>query len=77
MKISDEEYLEKYQKIYGNLTEEEKAEVLKNYHSLLKMTLDEQSELIEALKDVASKIDIIEKALKEDDPSFGALDDLQ
>ena len=33
--------------------------------------------LIEALKDVASKIDIIEKALKEDNPSFGALDDLQ
>lgn len=56
MKMSDEEYLEKYQKIYGNLTEEEK---------------------VEALKDVASKIDIIEKALKEDDPSFGALDDLQ
>lgn len=77
MKMSDEEYLEKYQKIYGNLTEEQKEEVLKNYHSLLKMTLEEQSELIEALKDVASKIDIIEKALKEDDASFGALDDLQ
>ena len=42
MKMSDEEYLEKYQKIYGNLTEEEKIE-----------------------------------ALKEDDASFGALDDLQ
>lgn len=77
MKMSDEEYLEKYQKIYGNLTEEEKVEALKEYHSLLKMTLEEQSELIEALKDVASKIDIIEKALKEDDPSFGALDDLR
>ena len=56
MKMSDEEYLEKYQKIYGNLTEEQKTE---------------------ALKDVASKIDIIEKALKEDVQSFGALDDLQ
>ena len=75
--ISDEEYLEKYQKAYGNLSEEQKEEVLKNYHSLLKMTLEEQSELIEELKDVASKIDIIEKALKEDDASFGALDDLQ
>ena len=75
--MSDEEYLEKYQKIYGNLSEEQKEEILKNYHSLLKMTLEEQSELIEALKDVASKIDIIEKALKEDDASFGALDDLQ
>ena len=78
MKMPDEEYLEKYQKIYGiSSEEEEKIEVLKNYHSLLKMTLEEQSELIEALKDVSSKIDIIEKALKEDDPSFGALDDLQ
>ena len=75
--MSDEEYLEKYQNTYGISSEEEKTEVLKNYHSLLKMTLEEQSELIEALKDVASKIDIIEKALKEDDPSFGALDDLQ
>jgi len=75
--MPDEEYLEKYQKAYGISSEEEKIEVLKNYHSLLKMTLEEQSELIEALKDVASKIDIIEKALKEDDPSFGALDDLQ
>ena len=75
--MSDEEYLEKYQNAYGISSEEEKIEVLKNYHSLLKMTLEEQSELIEALKDVASKIDIIEKALKEDDPSFGALDDLQ
>lgn len=27
--LDDEEYLEKYQKIYGNLTEEQKAEVLK------------------------------------------------
>ena len=54
-----------------------KIEILKNYHNFLKMTLEEQSELIEALKDVASKIDIIEKALKEDDTSFGALDDLQ
>ena len=33
MKISDEEYLEKYQKIYGNLTEEEKFEALKEYHN--------------------------------------------
>ena len=69
--------MEKYQKAYGISSEEEKTEVLKNYHSLLKMTLEEQSELIETLKDVASKIYIIEKALKEDDESFGALDDLQ
>ena len=33
MKMSDEEYLEKYQKIYGNLTEEEKIEALKEYHN--------------------------------------------
>ena len=62
--MSDEEYLEKYQNAYGISSEEEKIEILKNYHRLLKMTLEEQSELIEALKDVASKIDIIEKALK-------------
>ena len=33
MKMSDEEYLEKYQKIYGNLTEEQKIEALKEYHN--------------------------------------------
>ena len=31
--MSDEEYLEKYQKIYGNLTEEQKTEALKEYHN--------------------------------------------
>lgn len=31
--MSDEEYLEKYQKIYGNLTEEEKTKVLEDYHN--------------------------------------------
>ena len=31
--MSDEEYLEKYQKAYGNLTEEEKTKVLKDYHN--------------------------------------------
>ena len=31
--MSDEEYLEKYQKAYGNLTEEQKEEVLKYYHN--------------------------------------------
>ena len=86
--MSDEEYLEKYQKIYGNLTEEQKTEALKEYNNPMP---DEEylekyqkiygnlteEEKVEALKDVASKIDIIEKALKEDDPSFGALDDLQ
>ena len=75
--MSDEEYLEKYQKVYGISSEEEKIEILKNHHNFLKMTLEEQSELMEALKEVGSKIDIIEKALKEDDESFGALDDLQ
>ena len=31
--MTNEEYLEKYQKIYGNLTEEEKTKVLKYYHN--------------------------------------------
>ena len=31
--MTDEEYLEKYQKIYGNLTEEEKTKVLEDYYN--------------------------------------------
>ena len=31
--MSDEEYLEKYQKIYGILSEEQKAKVLEDYHN--------------------------------------------
>ena len=31
--MSDEEYLEKYQKAYGILSEEQKTEVLKYYHN--------------------------------------------
>ena len=31
--MSDKEYLEKYQKAYGNLTEEEKIKVLEDYHN--------------------------------------------
>ena len=43
--MTDEEYLEKYQKIYGNLTEEGKTKVLEDYHNQMS-----DEEFMKALK---------------------------
>ena len=46
--MTDEEYLEKYQKEYGILTEKQKKEVLKYFHD---QTLSDE-ELLKKLKEL-------------------------
>lgn len=49
--MTDEEYLEKYQKEYGFLDEEEKKHVLKCKHEYDNMTEEEKGNILKTMKE--------------------------